>query len=330
MPQPSNELVQAVYDQATARGVDPAQLLAVMGYETGGTYNPDIWGGTGGNYMGLIQFGPEERSTYGVHEGMPVGDQVTSALNFLHDRGFDPTQHGLMDMYSTINAGSPGHNGASDRPGQTVRSHTAQIESRYLPTAREMLAALTKQSATPDWMPGYLAAMRGQTAPTAARPAAAAVARLTAGAPAQAGKPNGGNGFLNGLMGYANNALGAAGNAIANAPQLPSWASSLGQSIGLAGTTPHTSPGGTNYVTGTSQPSVGILGPYGGGLDVAGYQTGGGDTYSWTTGAAAPNSGYGGLDSHEYGLANATPYSAPSGGLLGDVTVSGLLSGLFG
>jgi len=109
----------------------------------------------------------------------------------------------------------------------------------------------------------------------------------------------------------------------------PAWASELGQNIGMAGVTPHTSPGGQNYATGVTEPSMGLLGAFGGGQPVAGYQTGGGDTYSWTTGPAAMNSGYGGLDPSEYGLANATPYSAPNPGLLGDMSMGGLLGGLF-
>lgn len=135
MGKPSPELVQAVAQQATAAGIDPATLMAVIGYETGGTYNPNTWGGKGGNYFGLIQFGPNERSTYGVYQGMPVDRQVGAAISFLLDRGFDPSRHGLLDMYSTINAGSPGHYGRSDGNG-TVRSHAANIEAQYLPAAQ--------------------------------------------------------------------------------------------------------------------------------------------------------------------------------------------------
>ena len=135
MGTPSPELVQAVAQQATAAGIDPATLMAVIGYETAGTYDPNIWGGKGGNYFGLIQFGPNERSTYGVYPGMPVDRQVGAAISFLLDRGFDPSRHGLLDMYSTINAGSPGHYGRSDGNG-TVRSHAANIEAQYLPAAQ--------------------------------------------------------------------------------------------------------------------------------------------------------------------------------------------------
>ena len=67
-----------------------------MSYETGGELDPNQWGGAGGRYLGLMQFGPEEQRKYGVKLGMDVGDQVTAAENFLRDRGVKPGM-GLMD-----------------------------------------------------------------------------------------------------------------------------------------------------------------------------------------------------------------------------------------
>ena len=42
-----------------------------------------------------------------------VSDQITAAENFLRDRGVKPGI-GVIDVYSTINAGSPGRYNASD------------------------------------------------------------------------------------------------------------------------------------------------------------------------------------------------------------------------
>lgn len=106
-------LIDAVKASAERLGVDPSDVLTAMSYETGGRLDPNLWGGKGGNYLGLIQFGPEERAKYGVKPDMPIGEHVTAAENFLRDRGVKPGM-GLLDIYSTINAGRPGLYGRSD------------------------------------------------------------------------------------------------------------------------------------------------------------------------------------------------------------------------
>lgn len=108
-----SELASAVRASAKRLGVDPADILTAMSYETGGKLDPNIMGGAGKRYMGLIQFGPEEQAKYGVKPGMAIGDQVTAAENFLRDRGVKPGM-GLLDIYSTINAGRPGLYNRSD------------------------------------------------------------------------------------------------------------------------------------------------------------------------------------------------------------------------
>lgn len=107
------DLANAIVDSAKRLGVDPLDLGTAMSYETGGKFDPNLWGGKDGNYLGLIQMGPEERAKYGVREGMSAGDQVVAAENFLRDRGVKPGM-GLPDIYSTINSGSPGRYNASD------------------------------------------------------------------------------------------------------------------------------------------------------------------------------------------------------------------------
>ena len=109
----ANDLVSAVRTSAARLGVNPSDLLTAMSYETGGKLDPNLWGGKGGKYLGLIQFGPEEQAKYGVKPGMPASDQVSAAENFLRDRGVKPGM-GLLDIYSTINAGRPGLYDRSD------------------------------------------------------------------------------------------------------------------------------------------------------------------------------------------------------------------------
>lgn len=106
-------LVEAVKASASRLGVDPSDILTAMSYETGGKLDPNLWGGKDNKYLGLIQFGPEERVKYGVKPGMAAADQVTAAENFLRDRGVKPGM-GLLDIYSTINAGRPGLYDRSD------------------------------------------------------------------------------------------------------------------------------------------------------------------------------------------------------------------------
>lgn len=114
---------QYLIQQAQAAGVDPLNLATVMHYESG--INPTRWGGKGGNYLGLIQFGPNERQTYGVTPQSTIYQQTDAALRFLRDRGYRPGM-GLLDLYSTVNAGSPGRYNASDGNG-TVSSHVAAM-----------------------------------------------------------------------------------------------------------------------------------------------------------------------------------------------------------
>jgi hypothetical protein len=64
------DLVSSVRASAARLGISPVDLLTAMSYETGGKLDPNQWGGAGGRYLGLIQFGPEEQRKYGVKPGM--------------------------------------------------------------------------------------------------------------------------------------------------------------------------------------------------------------------------------------------------------------------
>lgn len=123
---------------ANKLGLDPADVAAVMSYETGGTFSPTIMGGKGGRYMGLIQFGEWERKKYGIDKNSTPADWERAILGFMNDRGFKRGM-GLLDFYSTINAGSPGRYGASDGPGNTVRGHVDKITTQHRAKAMEWL-----------------------------------------------------------------------------------------------------------------------------------------------------------------------------------------------
>ena len=80
-----SQLVDAVRASSARLGVSPSDVLTAMSYETGGRLDPNLWGGKGGKYLGLIQFGPEEQQKYGVRPGMPVEEHVNAAENFLRE-----------------------------------------------------------------------------------------------------------------------------------------------------------------------------------------------------------------------------------------------------
>jgi len=102
---------QALLEVSNELGINALDLATIIGYETAGTYSPNQWGGDGGNYMGLIQFGPEERATYGVVEGMSFRNQLLSVAAFLKDRfegvGMSTQGASLLDLYTTVLAGNP-------------------------------------------------------------------------------------------------------------------------------------------------------------------------------------------------------------------------------
>jgi len=141
-PQLDQEAVSAILDTSLELGVSPLHLTALMSYETGGLSNPNIQGGKNNQHKGAIQFGPNERATYGYRDGMTLAEQVRGPVKaYLLDRGVRPG-HGLAELYSIVNAGSlkngqPRWN-ASDGNGD-IRSHVARIEQEHLPRAQQLL-----------------------------------------------------------------------------------------------------------------------------------------------------------------------------------------------
>lgn len=106
-----DNLVAAVAEAASKAGLDPAIVLAVMGVESG--WNPGAVGGAGGNYQGLIQFGPEERRTYDVSAESDIATQVVAAIKFLLDRGVRPGDEAAR-YYAAVLAGNANAVNAGD------------------------------------------------------------------------------------------------------------------------------------------------------------------------------------------------------------------------
>lgn len=116
----------ALVASARRLGVDPMDLATVISYETSGRFSASIRGGKNDKHIGLIQFGEEEQKKFGAHQGQTFTEQLGAVERYLKARGLKPGM-GLMDLYSTINAGRPGLYHRSDGPGATVRSHVAAM-----------------------------------------------------------------------------------------------------------------------------------------------------------------------------------------------------------
>jgi tape measure domain-containing protein len=103
---------KALVAAAAKLGVSPLDLATIIGFETGGTYSPSKMGGAGGKYMGLIQFGPNERRQYGAHSGQSFEEQVQGpVVRYFQDRfrgvGMSTQGADLLTLYRTVLGGNP-------------------------------------------------------------------------------------------------------------------------------------------------------------------------------------------------------------------------------
>lgn len=162
-----NPLRDGIVETAQAIGADPLDLATAISYETAGTFDPTKAGPTTqwGQHRGLIQFGEPQAKQYGVDWSDPIGSQLGAngaIANYFRDRGFKPGMSGL-DLYSTINAGSPGRYSASDANNGGAPGTVADKWSQQMAPHREKAMSLLGG----DYQPA---------APSAAAPAMAPMA----------------------------------------------------------------------------------------------------------------------------------------------------------
>ncbi len=138
---------ESIVDVAQQLGVDPLDLATMVSYETGGTFSPAIRGGKDNQHIGLIQFGEAEQKTFGAHQGQSFIEQMGPVGSYLKARKVTPGM-GLLDLYSTVNAGAPGLYTRSDGPGATVQSHVDAMQSgeHRLNAERFLAGAVTAQA----------------------------------------------------------------------------------------------------------------------------------------------------------------------------------------
>ena len=94
----------AVRDTAERLGVSEADLMAVMSFETGGTFNPGIPNAAGSGATGLIQFMPSTAKGLGTSTeelaGMSRARQMHYVEKYLSNKGVKGK--GLSDLYMAV------------------------------------------------------------------------------------------------------------------------------------------------------------------------------------------------------------------------------------
>ncbi len=136
---------KAIIDAAKKLGISPIDLATIISYETAGTFSTKKWGGKNNDYLGLIQFGKEERQKYGVSGSQSFERQlIDSVVPFFKDRfasvGRITEGATLLDLYKTVNGGNPNvSSNASDgyrivngrRVRNTIAGHVTQMSGNH-------------------------------------------------------------------------------------------------------------------------------------------------------------------------------------------------------
>lgn len=130
----TEDLRSAIEKHAKRIGANPADFATIISYETGGTFDPWKKGPTTkwGTHIGFIQMGDPQRKEFGYTEGKSVDELIGASADYLVANGYKPGM-GLMDMYSTVNAGAPGRFNRSDygnggAPGTVADKVNYQME----------------------------------------------------------------------------------------------------------------------------------------------------------------------------------------------------------
>ena len=121
----------AIKATADRLGLDPYSFGAILAKES--SFNPNIWGGAGGDYFGLIQFGRPERLEAGLDpekikkKSYTIPEQLPAVERWLRGRGFE-TGMSPQKAYATILGGNPNADiYAPDANDTTVANTTAKL-----------------------------------------------------------------------------------------------------------------------------------------------------------------------------------------------------------
>jgi hypothetical protein len=121
----------AIVASAQRLQLDPVQLAALMSWESAGTLNPNVMGGDGGQYRGLIQFSPSNQRQYGINGNMSIAEQMPAVERYLLDRGFVPGQMDIRGAYSAVLAGNANQRywNRTDSNGTSVNNAAGRFRS---------------------------------------------------------------------------------------------------------------------------------------------------------------------------------------------------------
>lgn len=103
--------IREVEAMAQRLGTQPEYLLAVMSFETGGSFRPDVRNGAGSGATGLIQFMPDTARGLGTTTAalsrMSAVDQLHFVEKYFNERSDRGDLNTLEGVYTTVLYGSP-------------------------------------------------------------------------------------------------------------------------------------------------------------------------------------------------------------------------------
>lgn len=174
LPQASAD---SINQTATRLGVSPADLAAIISYETGGKFSPSIRGGKNNKHIGLIQFGEEEQRAYGANQNQTFEEQMGAVERYLKARGVKPGDD-LKTLYKIVNAGNRNAPDTAFDGNGTIAQHVKKMsEMRFPPTAPPGPGSELRYP--PNGPPGLPAGLTAAAAP-AAQPATPVNAEMAA------------------------------------------------------------------------------------------------------------------------------------------------------
>ena len=128
-------------------GLSPYEFGGLVQLESG--FRPNVMGGEGGQYKGLIQFGPGARQEVGLpSKDMTIAEQLPYVERYFQQRGYQPGM-GIQKAYATVLGGNPDANiNYKDAFGTSVASAVPRMKEGgdLYKTAQDVLGPLDTQS----------------------------------------------------------------------------------------------------------------------------------------------------------------------------------------
>ena len=128
-------------------GLSPYEFGGLIQLESG--FRPNVMGGEGGQYKGLIQFGPGARQEVGLpSKDMTIAEQLPYVERYFQQRGYQPGM-GIQKAYATVLGGNPDANiNYKDSFGTSVASAVPRMKEGgdLYKTAQDVLGPLDTQS----------------------------------------------------------------------------------------------------------------------------------------------------------------------------------------